>query len=509
MFELVFGGEKKEVLFMNASTVRVALGAALVLPAMAGVTQAADLAVMAAAVNGTPIGGGPVNTVEVAPGDELTIEFYLSGWTPDLLRAYQLQIDDSGYTSGTAGSLVPNIGLAAVDTGHGSYVFSGSDPGNPPPPDPPEVLALVDTSQAAYRWASTLTDPTDSISDPGGSQYVGTLVVDVSGDAEGTFTLGLNPAANASFLRDDSDPPAAITVSFQPVTIDVTAVAVCTDAASCCDLDSNNITDDVCNWCECNAPACNIVAKTVPADISGAFGACPLDTFCNIHDRNQALAGFAGTTTCELINIDAGGSFGTCPPDGFANIHDANHALACFAGTNTCACGPTPQGPGAPTVVGDAQIRMVANKRHAAPGDIVQIRAFVDATAPLQGYQLHVQSNGGQRGGLKLHSIEIEGRDDALLPTDDRFDAVNVTKGQVLAGMDNTASAHRAKEAYLATFNFRLSDDAAGAFVIEALFDESAGDQTFLVGSGESKVQVLSASTAVVQTSTKSNGRTR
>ncbi len=116
-------------------------------------------------------------------------------------------------------------------------------------------------------------------------------------------------------------------------------------ADECADaVDGNGVTDDVCTWFACDpALACDALPKLVPADMGGSFGACDIDGFCNVHDRNHALNCFSGGSACDTINVDAGGSFGACAPDGFCNVHDANHALTCFAGSNPCSCatGPT------------------------------------------------------------------------------------------------------------------------------------------------------------------------
>ncbi len=271
-------------------------------------------------------------------------------------------------------------------------------------------------------------------------------------------------------------------------------------AAECADVDGNNITDSVCRWWDCSVDVCVEIPKGVPSDLGGAFGACPADAFCNIHDRNHALTCFAGLNSCATINIDAGGAFGACLVDGFCNIHDANHALSCFAGTNLCTCPPSPAPETGPRVVGQASLRAVSTSRSALPGELVQVQILVDNPLDaLQSYQLHTVASGGRRGQLELVDIEVDDRMDfvfaGFLST---FDAFNVAKGQMLSGLDFDHVA-TADDAYLATFTYRASPDAVGTFVVDILHDESAGDQTFLVGANSrDKIEVTKTNPAVI-----------
>ncbi len=283
---------------------------------------------------------------------------------------------------------------------------------------------------------------------------------------------------------------------------------------NCCDTDVNGTTDDVCIWCEFASGSCGEVAKIVPADLGGAFGACGIDGFCNVHDRNHALSCFGGTGACESINVDAGGAFGACAPDGFCNVHDANHALTCFAGTNTCVCGPSPEQPAEPHVVGSAPLRVAADVSSVLPGDLVTVRVMLDTEADsrqlsavsramrvepaLQSYQLHLDVSGGRRGRLDLIDIAIEDRGDFVFDgSTGAFDAYNVNNGQMLAGLD-TGSVRTVAPAYLATFTYRASPDAAGTFVVDVLYDEARGDQTFLVSSFNGRIDVKTTAPAVI-----------
>jgi cysteine-rich repeat protein len=281
----------------------------------------------------------------------------------------------------------------------------------------------------------------------------------------------------------------------------------CVVTNDCGDDDNDNIRDDVCAHWECVAGSCVDNGRGVPTDMGSQFGGCPSDTFCNIHDRTHALTCFAGTNTCASINIDGSKSFGECGLDGFCNIHDANAALTCFAGTNTCVCGPSPEGPGGPNVVDESGLALLSNKRSTAPGELVEVRAFLtDAVENFQSYQLQTITTGGTSGQLDLVDIRIETRKDYVFAGQDGFDAVNVSKSQMLSGTD-AAGQQAAAMGYLATFTYRASADATGTFVVDIAHNEATEDQTFLISGYTNKVDVLGTQPAVITVDTTSKRR--
>jgi hypothetical protein len=244
--------------------------------------------------------------------------------------------------------------------------------------------------------------------------------------------------------------------------------SLCSTVADCCDLNSDNIRDDNCIWCACNADSCNEMPLTAFADMGGSFGACLIDGFANIHDRNQVLSCFAGIAACDLLNIDAGGAFGSCIPDGFCNIHDANHALTSFAGTTTCSCpgGPAPQSP--PLPAGETTVVMAAAEDSLRGGDIIEVQVYLEGPVlALQSYQLGVYVSGGQRGHLELVDIRLTDRPgSAFFNRFEPFFAKNVATRQMLAGL-NIGRVNVEARAGLATFIFKASPDAQGEFVVD------------------------------------------
>jgi hypothetical protein len=267
----------------------------------------------------------------------------------------------------------------------------------------------------------------------------------------------------------------------------------------CCDTNADGVLDEDCTWCECAVGACNTVAKILPADIGGAFGACPVDTFCNIHDRTHALTCFAGTNTCDTINIDAGGSFGACPLDGFCNIHDANHALTCFGGSNTCICGPAPEGPGEPTVVGTAWVHLKARDNSVRPGQAVVVDLFIEsAGVELQSYQMTVAVSGGTRGHLRAADVYVDdARPDFVFSgMPEVFTARNVERGQLLGGL-NTSGHMVSGQRYVGSVVLNSSEGARGKFVVDVSLSNDS--QTALVSAFTSKIDIVGTTPAIMR----------
>ncbi len=300
----------------------------------------------------------------------------------------------------------------------------------------------------------------------------------------------------------------------------------CTTAADCADPLGDGTTDDVCTWWECDAGTCVATSLVHPSDTGRALGECPPDDFCNLADALHALTCFAGNNTCDTINIDAGGPLGDCAPDGFCNLADALHALTCFAGNNSCTCGPSPEAPVEPNVVGAVSLTAVSGRDNVEPGEEFTVRVMMNTAdvrrvpsadslsgtrravrasrgepaLQLWAYQLHAGVSGGRTGSIELVDITIEQREDFVFAgaTDNAFDAFNVENGQMLAGLFN-GSVAKAGIDYLATFTYRASPDAAGTFVVDILHDDADQDQTFLVGSELiDKIEVVRTDPAVV-----------
>lgn len=275
----------------------------------------------------------------------------------------------------------------------------------------------------------------------------------------------------------------------------------------CCDQDLNGIRDDGCSWCDCDE-ACSTVEVSF-GDAGGAFGACPPDGFVNLLDLNHVLSCFAGSNTCPALNVDVGGSFGACAADGFCNLFDATHVLSAFAGNNPCACpqgaAPAAFGP-AERVAGGVRLAVAAGGDALKPGERVEVRVYAqDPLAELRGYQLHLAASGGTRGRLELVDIEVEPARDPFRGRPDAHIERNIARGQMLSLLAE-GSRSTPRRAYLATFTYQASPDAAGTFLIDVLHD-AAGDQTFLVARDADAFAVTQVSPAVIRVGSTSTGR--
>ncbi len=308
-------------------------------------------------------------------------------------------------------------------------------------------------------------------------------------------------------------------------------------AAECADVVNNvtmeespdGITDDVCVWWQCGGGACIgdlskpcdsdgdcdeagevcvfidpetciPVVLRHPSDMGGVMANCEPDGLCNNSDINAALLCFASANVCPRINVDAGGPFGSCRPDGFCNVFDANHVGFCFTGANQCNCSGGPAPEISPRVVGGTSLTLESSNRTVRRGATFQVHAYINSPLnALSGYQLHAGVSGGRGGSLELVDVSVADRDDCVfVDAGGVFEAFNIDASQMLSGLHDGHVATVAK-GYLATFTYRVSDDAVGTFVIDILHDESAKDQSFLIGAGNrDKVEITDSTPAVV-----------
>jgi hypothetical protein len=354
-------------------------------------------------------------------------------------------------------------------------------------------------------------------------------------------------------------------VTFQP--LEITIVPCLTSHDHCADADADGLRDASCAWWECEAATC--VSTAIPfADIGGANGACPPDLTVDANDRFHALNCFSDIDTmgnalsypCEdsppgATNVDAGGAFGACCPDGVCDGNDAFHTLHAFVGDSPCHCpanfvcpcpvptagncignklqsctsdddcggnhcnlvlcppGPQPNAPagvdGGPRIVGRSAVRLAPSRSTVAPGDLVEVDVFLeDALADLRGYQLHVEASGGMSGSLELVDVAVHERRDQVFAGLADWRAFNARTGQMLAGMDSEGVATR-PSAYLATFTYQASADAAGTFSIELLHDDrDPAQRTFIFPTPPgAKIQIESTDAAVVTIDSAPRGR--
>lgn len=186
---------------MNRKTKRIlaAVMSALLLAGPSAAEPAPTFSLEATAINGTPVTGESKDTITVQPGDRIRADFFLRDWsTGDAgLRGYQIQIDEMSYRTGDAGWIEPvefqakrtvgaaNTQHAYVDLTRPDYIFFGR-----------QTVPVVDTVKTGgYRWISVLLDVDQAPIAPqdGSKFYCGTVELEVSPEAAGTFFVGPVP----------------------------------------------------------------------------------------------------------------------------------------------------------------------------------------------------------------------------------------------------------------------------------------------------------------------------
>lgn len=228
--------------YRNALTATVSLLA--LLPA---VGKSAEVSIVPVASSGPHSIVG--NEISILSGAQtVTLELFLSNWDPQKLRAYQVVIDMNALVSGDAGTALP-LGWAR-EPGDGQCLSRPCDsnadcsPGFTcssnewifdtcsGPDHNPELGAFLDTSRPdyiflglqtvhgldriCYRYGGGLLISGSEVEYAGLPKYVGTLILNVSDDADGTFTVGVVP--DETFFVDEP-PSEAIPLNSTPALV--------------------------------------------------------------------------------------------------------------------------------------------------------------------------------------------------------------------------------------------------------------------------------------------------
>ncbi len=163
----------------------------------------------AAYINDVPIPQGPSDSIEVLPGDRITLEVYLRDWSPagQKLIACQAQINPASFSSGNKGFIEP-FGYAAarlagtdnptqciIDLTHPKYIYQGQT-----------TIPVTDTRSEGYRWLSALIDMNNGpLSKQDGTKYyMGSINMLVSGNAQGEFELSLIDSKDSCQILETS-----------------------------------------------------------------------------------------------------------------------------------------------------------------------------------------------------------------------------------------------------------------------------------------------------------------
>jgi len=110
---------------------------------------------------------------------------------------------------------------------------------------------------------------------------------------------------------------------------------------------------------------------------------------------------------------------------------------------------------------------------------VVNVDVFVSHIRDLRTYQLQVEVTGGKRGALSLQRITVDkSRSDFVFGSDFVIDAVDEVQDRV-GGLRFSGGKDVGEMGYLATFQFRATDNALGTFHVNLRI----GEDTFLLDS--------------------------
>ncbi len=219
------------------------------LVAVSAEAQTPTYSIEAVAVNSTPVPGRPVDRIDVAPGDALTVVVYVRDWSPngEKLRSYQATIDSTTFTSGTTGSIRPigaddegdNAANVFVDEADPSYVHKDL-----------HTIPLTQTATLDYAWITVLFDGEEGpiSAQDGTKRSCGTLNLRVSDDARGTFTLSLAVDRGKSLIVDPNN------VRIEPLEFESLTVNV-RDPAQWLRIDSSDPPDQAIDARRIDAPS--------------------------------------------------------------------------------------------------------------------------------------------------------------------------------------------------------------------------------------------------------------
>lgn len=132
-----------------------------------------------------------------------------------------------------------------------------------------------------------------------------------------------------------------------------------------------------------------------------------------------------------------------------------------------------------------AVMRVVARQTSALPGDIVTVDVFLSGAPSLRTYQFGVDAVGGRTGSLTREIGRIEEqREDFVLGTAQAIKAVDDSRGRA-GGTMFEGEVDATNPMYLGTFDYRVSDDASGTFVVRIRMGEDSflhNGESFAIG---------------------------
>ena len=276
--------------------------------------RGATVSLKAVEVNGAAL-PSPTNTVTVAAGDTILAKLFISGWDGEIedVRIWQSGVlGKAGSISGIIGTILP-LGFPDLPN-DGAFVdgglacTGGANVGEPcinsvnqcGAPDlcdcvEPDFImcdvgavpiCAVANVTLDYKYGCIIFDDVGAIDD-GRDFYVGTLILEVSKDACGTFTFAMDTVPDNNFLTSTIPE-----VTIHPLTEDLVIQVACDPTITC------------------NPPNCSIDARYPhdPSDSSASFNWDELDiTFAPIPDAgvgNIGCGSFSVRTEGRIYEVD-------------------------------------------------------------------------------------------------------------------------------------------------------------------------------------------------------------
>jgi len=132
-----------------------------------------------------------------------------------------------------------------------------------------------------------------------------------------------------------------------------------------------------------------------------------------------------------------------------------------------------------------ATMRIVPRQTSAQPGDIVTVDVFVSGAPNLRTFQFALDAVGGRSGELtrELGRIE-EQRADFAFGSARAIKAVDDSRGRA-GGTLFEGHVDATQPMYVGTFDYKVSDDASGSFVIKIRMDDDSflhNEENYLLG---------------------------
>ncbi|MFQ5591591.1 MAG: S8 family peptidase, partial [Phycisphaerae bacterium] len=213
-----------------------------------GLDCAPVFSLKASALNSVPLAGGPVDEVTLSPGDRVTVEVFVERWLPRLVRAYNVWVNPSGYISGSTGRLFPAddpdpSAARFIDQTRTDWLFF----------DRPTITVVWAIGETFTQYGSLVLLEEDCAGDTGSPSYLGTLVLEASATASGTFTVCLHEnTQHATFLIDCPSVTNIQESSFTCLTVNV-PLTDCSIGPDC----NGNGQWDICDISTGLSPDCN------------------------------------------------------------------------------------------------------------------------------------------------------------------------------------------------------------------------------------------------------------